>query len=424
MSLSKKISTREKTFIAVGLVFIVILTIILIFSYRIGKITPQAATTQTFSDVPTNYWAYNQIEAIYAAGITGGCATNPLKYCPEDSVTREQMAAFLAKSYYYPNQPPNPLRSGSSYFTDVPAGSTFDKYIGNIKELGITQGCTTTTTYCPQDKVTREQMAAFLTRTFKLDTSDFIPNDFQTHEMDFKDVPTNSSFWKEIQGIYAYRITQGCTSNSFCPSNSVTRAQMAVFLSNAALNNRGEGNVNINLQISPVAANSVVEVDTINPDTGEQNIYFRAWTNSQGKVDLKGLKNYQKYQFTVVPANTTVGHCDWGYSTTPTLATGNYQYTISVYPQVTYYQGTITDIDTGLPIEGAGVVVQDSQGQPLSSDLTDYDGKYSYIGTFEAAPKTHQMKVYASGYESQTVNLTSAVCSTKAQNISLKRLNY
>lgn len=109
---------------------------------------------------------------------------------------------------------------------------------------------------------------------------------------------------------------------------------------------------------------------------------------------------------------------------TPTLTTGNYQYTISVSPQVTYYKGTVTDADTNLPIEGAGVVIQDSGGQPLSSDLSDYSGNYSYIGTFESAPKIHQMKVSASGYETQTINLTSAVCSTKTQNLSLKRLSY
>ncbi|MBL0348693.1 hypothetical protein [Candidatus Villigracilis affinis] len=35
----------------------------------------------TFADVPMNHWAWAYIESIYAAGITGGCGTNPLIYC-------------------------------------------------------------------------------------------------------------------------------------------------------------------------------------------------------------------------------------------------------------------------------------------------------------------------------------------------------
>ncbi|MTV27244.1 hypothetical protein FTX61_17760 [Nitriliruptoraceae bacterium ZYF776] len=36
-----------------------------------------------------------EIGALRTAGITGGCGTNPLRYCPESSVTRGQMATFL-----------------------------------------------------------------------------------------------------------------------------------------------------------------------------------------------------------------------------------------------------------------------------------------------------------------------------------------
>jgi hypothetical protein len=51
----------------------------------------------TFQDVPTDYWAAPQIEQVYRDGITNGCSASPLKYCPEDKVVRDQMAAFLAR---------------------------------------------------------------------------------------------------------------------------------------------------------------------------------------------------------------------------------------------------------------------------------------------------------------------------------------
>ena len=60
------------------------------------------APTGTFEDVPTPYWAWSFIERLYAAGITGGCSLSPLQYCPENTVTRAQMAVFLVKTFNLP----------------------------------------------------------------------------------------------------------------------------------------------------------------------------------------------------------------------------------------------------------------------------------------------------------------------------------
>lgn len=49
-------------------------------------------------------------------------------------------------------------------FTDVPNSNTFHGNIGRAKDAGITSGCSPTL-YCPNDTVTRGQMAAFLTRS-------------------------------------------------------------------------------------------------------------------------------------------------------------------------------------------------------------------------------------------------------------------
>ncbi len=55
-----------------------------------------APGTATFSDVPTNYWAFQYIEALAASGITAGCGGG--NFCPGSPVTRDQMAVFLAKA--------------------------------------------------------------------------------------------------------------------------------------------------------------------------------------------------------------------------------------------------------------------------------------------------------------------------------------
>jgi len=65
--------------------------------YRPPACTPG---NPVFSDVPCpGYWATDWIEQLYREGITGGCAVNPLKYCPYNQVTRAQMAVFLVGSF-------------------------------------------------------------------------------------------------------------------------------------------------------------------------------------------------------------------------------------------------------------------------------------------------------------------------------------
>ena len=52
-----------------------------------------------FKDVPKEHWAAAWIEQLYKEGITTGCSTNPLKYCPLKAVNRAQMAVFLKRTF-------------------------------------------------------------------------------------------------------------------------------------------------------------------------------------------------------------------------------------------------------------------------------------------------------------------------------------
>jgi hypothetical protein len=57
-----------------------------------------APGTATFNDVATSHPFFQYIEALSASGITGGCQASPPLYCPDDPLTRGQMAVFLAKA--------------------------------------------------------------------------------------------------------------------------------------------------------------------------------------------------------------------------------------------------------------------------------------------------------------------------------------
>ena len=118
--------------------------------------------TGAFPDVPCPSTFANWIEALSAAGITGGCGGG--NYCPTSPVTRQQMAVFLLKTKHGSSYVPPPCNGD---FGDVPCPSTFADWIEQLAVESITGGCGGVN-YCPVDPVRRDQMAAFLYNTFQL----------------------------------------------------------------------------------------------------------------------------------------------------------------------------------------------------------------------------------------------------------------
>ncbi len=129
--------------------------------------TPPPATGAVFADVPAGAFAAAWIERLYAQGITGGCGTNPLRYCPADPVTRAQMAVFLLLGEHGLGYTPPP--AVGTVFADVPANAFAAAWIERLYAEGITGGCgTNPLRYCPGASITRGQMAVFLTTAFQL----------------------------------------------------------------------------------------------------------------------------------------------------------------------------------------------------------------------------------------------------------------
>ncbi len=103
------------------------------------------------------------IERLSAAGITKGCnpPTNN-RYCPDANLTRGEMAAMLVRAL-------NLTATNGTNFTDD-NDSIFEADIERLSAAGITKGCNppTNNRYCPHSRVTRGEMAAFLTRALNL----------------------------------------------------------------------------------------------------------------------------------------------------------------------------------------------------------------------------------------------------------------
>ncbi len=118
---------------------------------------PDAITVSRFADVDPSQWWAAHVERFAELGITTGCKQEPLNYCPNDPVTRAQMATFLTRALVLPASP-------SADFTDT-EGNTHTANIDALAAAEITTGCEQEPlNYCPNDPVTRAQMATFLTR--------------------------------------------------------------------------------------------------------------------------------------------------------------------------------------------------------------------------------------------------------------------
>ena len=159
-----------------------------------------------------------EIERLATLGITSGCnpPTND-RFCPKSYVTRGQMAAFLVRTLDLTDR-------GSVDFTDD-NGSVFEADIERLAAAGITKGCNppANTRFCPDSRVTRQSMAAFLVRALGLT---------DRGSVDFTD-DNGSVFEADIERLATAGITNGCGApfdNRFCPTAYVTRETMAAFL--------------------------------------------------------------------------------------------------------------------------------------------------------------------------------------------------
>ncbi len=187
----------------------------------VGSLPTAAVAGQGFfDDDGTTHEA--SIEAIANVGITKGCnpPTND-RFCPNDPVTRGQMAAFLVRALSLPD-------GGPAGFGDT-RGHTFEADIDRLAAAGITKGCNPPANdrFCPDDPVTRGQMAAFVVRALGL-SDDGGGNRFVDDD--------GSVFEADIARLAAAGITKGCNppaNDRYCPDDPVTRGEMATFLTRA-----------------------------------------------------------------------------------------------------------------------------------------------------------------------------------------------
>lgn len=173
-----------------------------------SDVTVSDPTTTTFGDVSSTNVHAPSIETVVDTGVAETCGTS--RYCPAGKVSRGEFAGMLVRALDLP------APTGTGTFDDVGAAERDD--VESLYEAGLTEGCTTSS-FCPDRNLTREQMATFLTRALELEPVDSSP---------FGDIqPTHAG---SIGALYDAGIVTGCTTSSYCPTRQVTRAQTASML--------------------------------------------------------------------------------------------------------------------------------------------------------------------------------------------------
>ena len=160
------------------------------------------------------------IDLLAESGITEGC--DDYQFCPQDEVTRAQMAALLARSLGLTVETAD--RTSSVSFNDVDPGAW---YAGYLNALGPIASGYPDGTFRPSQPITRGETAIMLNKALNLDANE------NRNIVAFTDVPPGTELATAAANLVAAGVTRGCATEPeplFCPDDFLTRGQMATLL--------------------------------------------------------------------------------------------------------------------------------------------------------------------------------------------------
>ncbi len=189
---------------------------------------------RTFSDIPPDYWARDEIDAAFASQIVTGYPDG--KYHPEWEISRGQMAVFIARSIATPTgeagiaayTPP-----AVPTFADVPTTYWSYKHVEYLNEQNVVAGYADGL-YRPGNWVTRDQMAVYIARAIvdprgEEGLASYVPPADPT----FPDVPVDYWARRHIEFLHERGVVVGHPDGLYRPGWRVSRDQMAVYIARA-----------------------------------------------------------------------------------------------------------------------------------------------------------------------------------------------
>ena len=201
-----------------GRVWVVVAAVLGVVGSVLGSVAVVSAQQQEFSDVSGTHAP--AVEALAADGVFAGTECDEGLFCIDEPIKRWEAAVWMVR--VLDGIDPQVVRFG-----DVDGGVWWAAFVERLAVLGVTTGCEQgdPPLFCPNDVVTRAQMASFLVRAFDLEAAEsygFVDVSGNTHEAD-------------IDALAKAGVTTGCAQDplSYCPDNKVKRGEMATFLHRA-----------------------------------------------------------------------------------------------------------------------------------------------------------------------------------------------
>ena len=186
-----------------------------------GGFLPYARVSD-FLDVPPAHTFHDSVVTLAVNGIAAGCGSG--SFCVDNPVTRAQSAPLLLRARDGVCEVPPPC---TGVFPDVPCPGPFTDWIEALAASGITAGCGGGN-YCPDGPLRRDQISVLLLKA-RFGES-YVPPPCGGA---FVDVPCPGPFADWIEDLTAKGFAAGCGVGLYCPEATVTRGQIAAFLTKA-----------------------------------------------------------------------------------------------------------------------------------------------------------------------------------------------
>lgn len=171
-----------------------------------------------FLDIAPGAWCYDAVRYVYETGLMNG--TSATTFTPNASTTRGMIVAIL---YRLESEP----AAGLSGFTDVDPSAYYASAVAWASANGIVNGYEDNT-FRPGNRITREQLAAFLYRYVRYKGGDVSD---RADLSGYADAGQIASYALEpLQWANARGLVNGTSPTTLTPGGSATRAQAAVIL--------------------------------------------------------------------------------------------------------------------------------------------------------------------------------------------------
>ena len=176
----------------------------------------------SFTDVGSDYWAYEDIKQAVYSGLLAGTATNT--FSPETSLTRGMLVTILERL-----QGDDEKASGTSSFSDVKADAYYADAVAWAEENNLIAGYTDGT-FKPNKAITREE---FMTILFRYALTKQYDTGIENTEglMSYSDEASVSDYSEEAM-LWAvdHQYLRGTAANTLSPQGAITRAQATAIL--------------------------------------------------------------------------------------------------------------------------------------------------------------------------------------------------